>query len=160
MSERESLVGVRYRTDEELEYEKRWQATGRQLIAERALHVRVRAQVDALTAEREKIAAALPLGEEIGASLPERVSAVIRRRDEQLEAFKSGAAPLVETLGFFIDTVERAVAAHRAPKIGLHVPYMGDFANITPSVAVTLERWIKRIKISLDAYQQNLISKK
>lgn len=49
----------------------------------------------------------------------------------------------------FATTAEVAVAAHRAPKTGMQVPFHGDFAHVQPSVVGRLEWWARQARAAM-----------
>lgn len=57
---------------------------------------------------------------------------------------------LKETVEYFIEVAEAAVANHRKKTGGQQVQYHGDFCQISPGIAQNLEWWTKRFKLALN----------
>lgn len=57
---------------------------------------------------------------------------------------------LEETVKYFIEVAEAAVANHRRKPGGQQVQYFDDFAQISPSIARNLEWWVERFKLALN----------
>lgn len=75
----------------------------------------------------------------------EWVGSPARRRADATIALVDDYRRLRALVRGFCETIDHA-EANMKPKTGMQVPYLGDFANITPSVLSSLSQWRKAFR--------------
>ncbi len=121
------------------------------LETERAAHARTR--LEAAAREAVLVGALRDARRYVMAASPAALTGEVRAIDVALANPSPAAVAMLEeqqrlraVCESFADVAERAVAAHRAPRTGMQVPYHDDFANVAPSVVARLEWWAKRFR--------------